>query len=116
MAKTVQDIVKDIHKMVDELAGLVEGQGTRRAPAASSRRKADARSTKGATGGVRLLVADGYFNEPRELSEVVGELKKEGRHYAKSTVSMALLSLTRERLLTRLENKATKNWQYVIRR
>lgn len=70
----------------------------------------------GATGGLRFLKDEKYFDSPRQLPETIERLKQEGRHYSNATISMGLLALVRERLLTRFREKGDNNWKYVIRK
>ncbi len=74
------------------------------------------KSRSGATGGLRSLVDEGKLDSPKTASEIIGLLKQGGRHYSKPSVSMGLLNLVRERVLTRFNEKGEKNWKYVIRR
>ena len=76
----------------------------------------DQKSKTGATGGVRLLVEEGKLDAPIEVSEIIGLLSQAGRHYSNQTVSMGLLNLVRERVLTRLKNNENGKWKYVVRR
>jgi hypothetical protein len=74
------------------------------------------KSRSGATGGLRSLVDAGKLDTPRTASEIIEFLKQEGRHYSKPSVSMGLLNLVRERILTRFKEKEDKNWKYAVRR
>lgn len=49
---------------------------------------------KGATGGVRLLVSNGYFDEKRQFAQITSELEKLGYHYSKQAVQEALNRLS----------------------
>lgn len=50
---------------------------------------------------IRGLIGEGWFDQPRTLSEVVQELAKRGYHYDSTAVSHSLLDLVRERALVR---------------
>ncbi|HDD43068.1 MAG TPA: hypothetical protein ENF79_05260 [Nitrososphaeria archaeon] len=47
------------------------------------------------------MIEEGWFDQPRTLSEVVQELAKRGYHYDSTAVSHSLLDLVRERALIR---------------
>ena len=53
------------------------------------------------SGLLRGLIEEGWFDQPRTLSEVVQELAKRGYHYDSTAVSHSLLDLVRERALIR---------------
>lgn len=70
----------------------------------------------GLAGGIRFLIKNGFFNEPRTLKEVIDELKREGYHRSTSGVA-STLSVTftaNQKILTRI--KEEKTWKYVIRK
>ena len=50
---------------------------------------------RGATGGVRLLVEEGFFDQRRAFAEVKAELEKRGYHYSPQAVQMPLTRLSR---------------------
>jgi hypothetical protein len=76
----------------------------------------DEKSRSGPTGGLRALIDAGKLDTPLAASEIIDCLKQEGRHYARPSVMMGLLSLVRERVLSRMKEKEDKNWKYVVRR
>ncbi|TET84174.1 MAG: hypothetical protein E3J36_02095 [Candidatus Nealsonbacteria bacterium] len=112
MNKDPQKLVKQITILVNELASLA-GVKTRKASVIIKNKK---KKPTGATGGLRFLIDEGYFDSPKELPEVINKLREEGWHYFTATVSMGLLNLVRERILTRYREKKGKPWKYVIRR
>ena len=70
----------------------------------------------GLAGGIRFLIKNGFFNEPKTLKEVIDELKREGYHRSISGVA-STLSVTftaNQKILTRI--KEEKTWKYVIRK
>jgi hypothetical protein len=117
MKRDPKQIVAEIISLLSELAELAG------APAGSSPMQLtklastpSEKDTSGATGGVRLLVQEGKLDSPRKLPEIVELLRQEGRHYSNPAVSMGLLNLVRERVLTRFKDKGEKTWKYAIRR
>jgi len=116
MKKDPQLIAQEIINLVSELSALA---GVPLSGSLSQPTKASAvskKSTSGATGGIRLLVEGGKLDSPKSSAEVIELLKREGRHYPSKTVLMGLLSLVRERTLTRLKENGEKTWKYVNRR
>jgi hypothetical protein len=49
----------------------------------------------GATGGIRLLVEDGFFDQRRNFAEVSTELQKRGYHYSRQAIQMPLTRLSK---------------------
>ena len=52
-------------------------------------------SFTGATGGLRLLVSNGFFDQRRRFSEIEKELNKQGYHYSKQAVQTPLNRMSR---------------------
>ena len=61
---------------------------TGRKPKASAPSNAEA--FDGATGGVRFLIAKGFFNSRRSFAEVEKAMQDNGYHYSKQAVQMPL--------------------------
>lgn len=110
MKKNPTQIAKEISALVNELVELA-GSTTRIIPQQSKQRE-----TKGAVGGLNILIDEGFFDSPQSLTVVINKLQEMGRHYPKSTIAMGLLNLTRSRIMGRLKNTKAKNWEYVIRK
>ncbi|MDP2947458.1 MAG: hypothetical protein Q8N88_05070 [Nanoarchaeota archaeon] len=108
-----KEINRQIFKRLDKLESSVFGGDSQKEIKLP---KDNAKKFKGATGGLRVLVDEDYFNNPKQLPETIERLKQEGRHYSNATISMGLLSLVRERVLTRFRDKGDKKWKYVIRK
>lgn len=114
MKKNPQQLFQEISILVAELAELA---GIRNKKISLNRSSVSQPKDKsGATGGLRVLVSEGYFDTPKQLPEIIERLKQEGRHYSNATISMGLLNLVRERILTRFRDKGDKKWKYVIRK
>ncbi|MEM3803099.1 MAG: hypothetical protein QXX17_01685 [Conexivisphaerales archaeon] len=54
---------------------------------------------------------EGWFSQPRSLSEVDEELGRRGYHYDRTAVSHSLTDLVREQVLSR--EGAPRNYRYV---
>jgi hypothetical protein len=113
MNKTPQQIAEEIRDLVSELVTMASGSraGSKKGPQSRPQK-----STKGASGALSILVGEGFFDQPRELSAIMTKLCEIGRLYPKNSVSMNLLNLTRRRLLSRIKDSKTKRWQYVLRK
>jgi len=51
-------------------------------------------SFSGATGGVRFLITKDFFKEKRKLGDVFNDLTKNGYHWSRQAVDMALKALS----------------------
>lgn len=49
----------------------------------------------GATGGVRFLIAEGFFNSRRSFAEVEKAMQENGYHYSRQAVQMPLSRLSK---------------------
>lgn len=116
MKKDPKQLAENIIALVSELAELVGGKIETRPVRAPRSPRESRKDTSGATGGLRVLVDEGYFDSPRQLPEIIERLKQEGRHYSSAAISMGLLNLVKERALMRFREKNDKKWKYVIRK
>jgi hypothetical protein len=114
MQRNPKKIAEEIMNLVSELVKMTDG--TFEVGRSELGRVKSNKETSGATGGLRLLLVEQYFDQPRQLPEIIEKLKEEGRHYSNATISMGLLNLVKERLLTRFRDKKVKKWNYVIRK
>ena len=114
-SKAVQ-IINEIQALLEELKGHFSASviGGKRFS-----EKEQIPNYSGASGGIRMLLKEGYFVEVRSLPEVTAMLRQEGFNYPRSTISMALLRSVQARLLVRLPaegRKGREKWVYVIRK
>jgi len=116
MKKDAQQITAEIMNLVSELAALAGAQTSAIPKNQKKTPSPGNKSTSGATGGIRVLIEEGKLDSPEGLTEIREFLRQEGRHYPRQNVSMALLNLVRDRVLTRLREKGGKGWKYVVRR
>jgi hypothetical protein len=82
--------LSDLTTRVEKLEGVVFGEAKRFKP--ETRRPAD---HSGATGGVRLLVEEGFFDSRRTFTEISAELEKRGYHYSRQAIQMPLTRLSK---------------------
>ena len=116
MKKNPKELAENIIALVSELAEIAVGKIDTGAARTTSSLRNGKKDMSGATGGLRVLVDEGYFDGPRQLPEIIERLKQEGRHYSSAAISMGLLNLVKERVLTRFRDKGDKKWKYVIRK
>jgi hypothetical protein len=76
---------------VEKLERAVFGTGK----AATNKKTPRADDHSGATGGVRLLVEEGFFDKRRSFAEIKAELEKRGYHYSRQAIQMPLTRLSR---------------------
>jgi len=78
--------------------------------ASASKTDKGAKKYKGATGGIRLLVDEGYFDIKRTFGEICKTLENKGYHYTKQAVQTPLnnLSSPKRKLLVALTEKGKK--------
>ena len=101
--------IKKLEERVAELEKAVFGT--------KSKRKTKPQSKyKGLTGGINLLIDNGFFKKPVLVTEVQDELKKEGYFYSLQATDTILRRnmVTRTKILTRM--KIDGVWQYAVRK
>ncbi len=110
------DIIATIHALLDELEEHIVVDSSAGGHVLT---KKAGLSYSGASGGIRMLIRDGYFKEMRSLPEVILRLRQEGFNYPRNTISMTLLRAVRQRILVRIykgNGKSREKWVYVIRK
>lgn len=115
MDRNPKVIAAEIKKLVAELEASLGVQPSQ-APLQPSRGVAARSVPKGAFGAVSMLIEEGFFDTPKEISAIMDKLKQVGHYHTRPAVAMNLLNLTKRRVLNRFKNKKTKNWEYVIRK
>lgn len=113
MGNKAQKIAEQIKSLVDELVTMSGGVSTIKQ---KTQKTKPASIPKGASGALTLLTDDGFFDTPRDISTIMEKLKEIGRYYPKTAVSMNLLNLQRRKVFSRLKNKDTKKYEYVLRK
>jgi hypothetical protein len=65
---------------------------------------------------VQVLASEGFFSEPKSLSEIQRKLIEHGWHYPQANLSTPLVRLVRQRQLRRLQQIAggKKVWKYSL--
>lgn len=100
--KNPKFIINQIRELLLELEGL-------NFPLAS-KGKTMSTSLRGLTGEIFNLIQEGFFNQPKDLSEIREKLKAEGIKKNSSELMRPLLQLIRKKFLKR--NKIEKKYKY----
>ena len=112
MKNNPQKIADQIRSLLDELVATT-GDKTHLKTRA---KQTSAALPKGASGALKILTDDGFFDTPQDISKIMEKLKEIGRYYPQTSISMNLLNLTKRREFNRIKDKETKNWLYVLRK
>lgn len=113
MKNNPNKIAEQIKGLLDELVAMT---GEKIHVKTGAKRQTSTTIPKGASGALKILTDDGFFDTPQDISKVMEKLKEIGRYYPQPSVSMNLLNLTKRREFNRIKDKETKNWLYVIRK
>lgn len=115
MPRDPKTILSEIKGLVGELESVLEDS-----PLNHKRpnlgKSSSVKKLKGVPGSIAILMEEGFFDTPKEITPIMERLKEIGHYHSKPAVGMNLLELTRKRMLNRFKNKSTKNWEYVIRK
>lgn len=114
MTKKQKAIISQIKKLLEDLEKSMVGRATNTKGVVSARSMSS--EPKGALGAVMMLIEEGFFDKPKEISAVMGRLKEVALYHKGPAIAMNLLNLTKRRVLNRFKNKESKNWEYVIRK
>ena len=116
MTRNPKIIIAEIKALITELEESVGIEPSQVLFKASPRRPVARAIPKGAFGAVTMLIQEGFFDAPKEISTIMDKLKQIGHYHTRPAVAMNLLNLTKRRVLNRFKNKKTKNWEYVVRK
>ena len=108
-----KQIIAEIRVLLDELDS---SPNIKSSPHNGITHSETATSQKGALGAINMLMAENFFDTPKEMPGVMDRLKEIGHYHKRTAIAMNLLNLTKRRILNRFKNKETKNWEYVIRK
>jgi len=113
-----QEIIKEINALLQELSAAPSKRGRSKQESSNKASKSQ-ENYSGPSGGLRLLIKEGFFKAPKMLSEVTNRLHQDGFRYPTKTISVCLLRLVRSRVLVRLPAKNRKKnemWVYSERK
>ena len=112
--KSPAQLIAQINVLLAELEASLGAAPSKSAPITSTTTE---RFT-GASGGIKLLLKEGFFATPKTLVEVIKRLSQEGFNYTATVVSVALLRQVRSRSLVRLPSTGAgkEKWAYAIRK
>jgi hypothetical protein len=65
---------------------------------------------------INLLAEEGFFTEPKSLSDIQAKLREHGWHYPQTSLSTPLIRFVRQRRLRRLQLADGKKrvWKYAL--
>lgn len=108
------EIIRDMQSLLNELSAAVDGDTLSSARGAVSKQA----TFSGPSGGIRLLLREGFFKEPKTLPDVCTRLRQEGFNYRTQVVSVALLRLVRDRTMVRIpaSGDGKEKWVYAERK
>lgn len=71
---------------------------------------------EGLSGGIQLIIDNGFLNTPKDVVEIISELKRENYHYPKESIrKIVSVDFTKKkRILTRV--RENNLYKYVVRR
>ena len=114
MTRNPKTILSEIKALVNELETMIGGVSP--TYKTNSKQSFSTTTPKGALGAITMLIDEGFFDTPKEISQIMEKLKQIGHYHKRPAISMNLLNLTKRRVLNRFKNKETKNWEYVVRK
>jgi len=105
---------EQLKRSIESVLSSLDTKGNISLPGQPSSAEALDSSKKTSRGIIIELWQDGWFSEPRSLSEVDEEIKRKGYNWDKTAISHALTDLVRETTLTRQGNP--RSYSYVQKR
>jgi len=114
--RNIEEIVAEMRRLLDELLIKVPLQAKRGGIGADT---GSSRRYSGPSGGIKLLLQEGFFKDPKAVPEVVAKLREQGFNYPRSTIAVALLRMVRDRTLVRIKAekpKGKEKWVYAERK
>lgn len=109
MEKEIKDKFSKLEKRIDMLEKIILKNKIKNETKISKKHG-------GPTGGIQLLIDDGFFNKPVLVTEVNAELQREGYFYTIQSVDTIMRRdfVKRKRILNRVQIDGI--WQYVLRK
>lgn len=115
--KNSEEIIAEINRLLVELAGRrVKSEN---AAGKTKKQHVSVGRHSGPAGGIRLLLENGFFKEPKTASEVIAQLHQDGYRYEPKFIAVYLLRFVRQRILSRLpvkNKKRNEKWEYAERK
>ena len=113
-------MINNPHKIAEQIKSLIDDLVAMTGEKVHTKKEIKGRTSgaipKGASGALKILTDDGFFDAPQDIAKIMEKLKEIGRYYPQTSISMNLLNLTKRREFNRIKDKATKNWLYVLRK
>jgi len=109
MEKEIEKLLKNLENRLEKIENVLFSDKLEKI-------KAKSKDYKGLAGGIRFLIDNNFFSQPKCLKEIKNELEKEDYYYSKSGIASTLSeTFTKsQKILTRIKTK--EGWKYVLRK
>ena len=106
----------DVQETLDELAARVEKLEQAVFPENGDKPVTQKENYEGLARGIRMLMANGFFDQPKSIAEIIAELNREGYYNTHAGVASTLLLtfVGKQKSLTRIQKSG--KWAYVKRK
>jgi len=108
--------LKDILERLDRLEAMVAKLESQKEPLAKPVTAAEVESFGGLSGGINLILKDGFMNEPKSVDEIQKELERRGYYHSFEAIATLLRRdfMKRRQIITRIEKNG--KWYYGLKR
>lgn len=109
--KKIIDLLKKQDKKISQIDKKLSSHiKTSKSPKSKTKQKTNG-AYSGLAGGIFDLTKSSFFNKPKELKEIIEQLKANAVFYPRTNYPDALLRLVKNKDLRRLKDK--NKWKYV---
>lgn len=113
MKKTTNEIIVQIRDLLDEL----EGRPVSNTSIPAAKANSVAKKATGCIGAIENLIGEGFFDEAKNIPQIMEKLKKRGQtSFSNSSVSMNLLNLVKPPRQILERDGSPKKWAYSKRK
>lgn len=111
---TVEGTPEDVSKTIRLMQG--EKVETAKKHVNTPKKKEKKESYSGTSGGIRLLINEGFLDSPKLAKEIQAEMIRQGYHYSISSISklLSVNFMKKTKQITRM--KEDNKWKYVVRK
>lgn len=111
----IEKLKRIIEDHEDRISKLEKQFVSKSTESKSEESKKNGSDYNGVSGGIRLLIDNGFLDTPKFVSEIVDEMKREGYYHDMPSIDSALRkSFLKNKILQRI--KEENKWKYVIRK
>lgn len=112
-----EEIKQEFEKVWEKIKDLEQRINSDVTPKIQQKKQKETKKNyKGLGGCINLLIDNKFFDTLKSLNEIIDEMKREGYHHSKGSVSkmLSINFVKNKKVLTRL--KEEKIWKYVVRK